>query len=64
MSEKNIIVEKSKAFALRTINLYRYLTENHKIYPIAVQVLRSGTSIGAMYVKPYVPKVNLISMQK
>ncbi len=47
MSEKNVIVEKSKAFALRTINLYRYLTENHKIYPIAVQVLKSGTSIGA-----------------
>ena len=47
MKEQNIIVEKSKKFALRTINLYKYLCENQKMFPIANQVLRSGTSIGA-----------------
>ncbi len=45
--KNNIIVVKSKAFALRIIKLYKYLTENFKISPVANQVLKSGTSIGA-----------------
>lgn len=44
---KNIIVIKSKRFALRVIKLYKYLIANHRITPIANQVLKSGTSIGA-----------------
>ena len=47
MSGNNVIVEKSKAFALRIIKLYKYLTEKYKISPIANQILKSGTSIGA-----------------
>lgn len=47
MKNNNVIADKSKAFALRTINLYKYLNENHRISPIATQVLKSGTSIGA-----------------
>ena len=43
----NVIVEKSKAFALRIIKLYTYLTEKKKEYVISKQLLRSGTSIGA-----------------
>ena len=43
----NVIVSKSKSFALRIIKLYRYLIENHRISPIANQILKSGTSIGA-----------------
>lgn len=45
--ENNVIVVKSKAFALRIIKLHKYLTKNHRISPIANQILKSGTSIGA-----------------
>jgi len=44
---KNQIVDKSKAFALRIIRMYRYLTEQKKEFVLSNQVLRSGTSIGA-----------------
>ncbi len=47
MKNDNIIVDKSKSFALRIIRLYQYLTENFRILPVANQVLKSGTSIGA-----------------
>lgn len=47
MYGNNIIADKSKAFALRIIRLYRYLIKNHRISPIASQILKSGTSIGA-----------------
>ncbi|MEE1124388.1 MAG: four helix bundle protein [Acutalibacteraceae bacterium] len=47
MKENNIIVDKSKAFAVRIINLYKYLCENKKEYILSKQLLRSGTSIGA-----------------
>lgn len=39
--------EKSKAFAVRIVNLYKYIVDTYKDYTIAKQVLRSGTSIGA-----------------
>lgn len=44
---ENIIVEKSKAFALRVIKLYKHLDANHRIGVISTQLLKSGTSIGA-----------------
>ena len=44
---ENVIVEKSKAFALRIIKLYKYLDSNYRIGVIATQLLKSGTSIGA-----------------
>jgi len=47
MKTDNIIQEKSYAFAIRIVNLYRYLTEKKKEYVLSKQVLRSGTSIGA-----------------
>ena len=43
----NILLDKSKAFALRIIKMYKYLTEEKKEYILSKQVLRSGTSIGA-----------------
>ncbi len=46
-SDENIIVEKSKAFALRIIKLYKFLTEKKKEFVLSKQVLKSGTSIGA-----------------
>ena len=43
----NVIVDKSKAFALRTIKLYKYLCDEKREYVLSKQLLRSGTSIGA-----------------
>ncbi len=45
---KNILKEKSFALALRIIKLYKFLVENKKEYVMSKQVLRSGTSVGAM----------------
>ena len=47
MKEDNVVKEKSYAFALRIIKLYKYLVEYKKERVIAKQLLRSGTSIGA-----------------
>lgn len=43
----NIVVDKSFKFAVRIVNLYKYLCENKKEYVLSKQLLRSGTSIGA-----------------
>ena len=43
----NVIVEKSFEFAVRIVNLYKYLVNEHKDYTISRQLLRCGTSIGA-----------------
>ena len=45
--KKNVVLEKSKAFALRIIKLYKYLCDIKREYILSKQVLRSGTSIGA-----------------
>jgi len=45
--DKNIVLEKSKKFALNIIDLYQYLKDNKKEYVLSKQLLRSGTSIGA-----------------
>lgn len=45
--EDNLILVKSKAFALKIIRLYKYLCEEKKEFVLSKQVLRSGTSIGA-----------------
>ena len=47
MKNNNIVVQKSKAFAIRIIRLYQHLTTEKKEFILAKQVLRSGTSIGA-----------------
>ena len=44
--KEDIVREKSMAFAIRIVNLYRVLCEK-KDYVMAKQVLRAGTSIGA-----------------
>ena len=38
---------KSKKFAVRIVNLYKYLCNDKKEYVLSKQILRSGTSIGA-----------------
>lgn len=45
--ENNIILNKSKNFALRIIKLYKYLCEIKKEFVLSKQILRCGTSIGA-----------------
>src|SRR5688500_16424137 len=45
---KSILKEKSYNFAIRTVNLNRYLTERKHEYVLSKQVLRSGTAIGAL----------------
>ena len=44
---ENIIEIKSFDFAVRIVNLYKYLTDIKKEYVLSKQLLRSGTSIGA-----------------
>ena len=46
-NDSNIIVEKSFEFAVRIVNLRKYLIEEHKEYVISKQLLKSGTSVGA-----------------
>ena len=43
----NIIYEKSFNFAVKIIELYRYLSNENKEYILSKQLLKSGTSIGA-----------------
>ena len=43
----NIIEKKSFDFAVRRVNLYKYLIDNKKEFVMAKQLLRCGTSIGA-----------------
>jgi four helix bundle protein len=47
MKNNNIIQQKSFAFAIRIVNLYKFLTTEKKEYVLSKQLLRSGTSVGA-----------------
>ena len=44
---ESIILNKSKAFAIRIIKLYKYLTEEKHEFVLSKQLLKSGTSVGA-----------------
>ena len=44
---ENLIVVKSKAFALSSIKLYKFLIEEKREFVLSKQFLRSATSIGA-----------------
>ena len=43
----NVVVVKSKSFAIRVIRLYQHLNTTAHEYVMSKQLLRSGTSIGA-----------------
>lgn len=45
--ENNIIVTKSRNFAIRIVRLSQYLQSSKKEFVITKQLLKSGTSIGA-----------------
>ena len=44
--EKNIVLEKSFAFALRIVKLCRYLMEQKKEFVLSKELLISGTGVG------------------
>ncbi|MBQ1989550.1 MAG: four helix bundle protein [Rikenellaceae bacterium] len=46
MKENNLILDKSLSFAVRIVNLYKYLKKSDERV-LATQILKSGTSIGA-----------------
>ena len=45
--KENIVQQKSFLFAIRIINLYKYLIAEKKEFVLSKQLLRSGTSVGA-----------------
>jgi len=46
--KENIVKNKSFKFAIRIIRLYQFLVPDKKEYVLSKQLLRSGTSVGAM----------------
>jgi len=47
MASENLVVDKSMDFAVRIVNLYKYMKAEKSEYVLSKQLLRSGTSIGA-----------------
>jgi TIGR02436 family protein len=48
MRKENILREKSLAFAIRIVRFNKFLKEDKQEYILSKQLLRSGTSIGAL----------------
>ena len=46
--KENVVKNKSFAFAVRVVRLYQFLCEQKKEFVLSKQLLRSGTSVGAM----------------
>lgn len=46
--KENVVKQKSFDFAIRIVNLYKYLIKEGKELILSKQILRSGTAIGAM----------------
>jgi len=46
--KENVVKNKSFVFAVRVVKLYQYLCEQKKEFVLSKQLLRSGTSVGAM----------------
>ena len=46
--KENILKLKSFNFAVRIVNLYKFLKNQHGEYILSQQLIRSGTSIGAI----------------
>ncbi|MFT3680099.1 MAG: four helix bundle protein [Ferruginibacter sp.] len=65
--KQNILKDKSFAFAVRIINLYKYLKKEHGEYIISQQLIRSGTSVGVLIreaehgesIKDFIHKLNI-----
>jgi len=48
MMKENVVKIKSFGFAVRIVKLYQFLCEQKKEFVLSKQLLRSGTSVGAM----------------
>lgn len=48
MGKANVIKDKSFLFAIRVVKLFKYLCETKREYVLSKQLLRSGTSVGAL----------------
>ena len=48
MSRESILETKSFDFAVRIIKLYKYLKRSHNEFELSAQILRAGTSVGAL----------------
>ena len=46
--KENIVKTKSFLFAVRVVKLYKFLCESKNEFVLSKQLLRSGTSVGAM----------------
>ena len=46
--KENVVKLKSFDFALRIVKIYQYLVENKREFVLSKQLLRSGTSVGAL----------------
>ncbi len=46
--KENIVKNKSFLFAVNIVNLYKFLCENKNEFILSKQLLRSGTSVGAL----------------
>lgn len=46
--KNNVVKEKSFAFAIRIVNLYKFLVNEKKEFVLSKQLLRSGTAVGAL----------------
>ena len=47
--KENVIKIKSFAFAVRVVNVYKFLISEKKEFIMSKQLLRSGTAVGALY---------------
>ena len=48
MERDRAVQDKSFAFALRIVKLYKHLREDKREYVLSKQLLRSGTAVGAL----------------
>ena len=48
MVQKDALKDKSFAFAIRIVRLLQFMHDKHKEYVLSRQILKSGTSIGAL----------------
>ena len=46
--KENVLKDKSFNFAIRIVNLYKFLKKEHGEYILSQQLIKSGTSIGAI----------------
>lgn len=48
MAKENILKQKSFDFAVRIVNLYKFLKKEYNEFVLSQQIVASGTSIGAL----------------